>query len=83
MSIVGDSLQIGWKSNSVISGGRDSDLSQGPFGGNSGGMHASGIGGVNGLLAHFTTRMKFINFEMKNKETNLALRGPNRDSYTT
>lgn len=39
------------------------------------------VGRENGLLAHFMTRMKFINFEMKNRETNLALRGPHADSF--
>lgn len=38
--------------------------------------------GNEGILNHFQFRMKQINFEMKNKETSLALRGPINSSIT-
>ena len=75
MSIEGTGvLNIDPRHSSTNASGRESDLSS------NGGMGASGIGGENGILAHFRNRMKFINFEMKNRETNLAIRGPNRES---
>jgi hypothetical protein len=63
------------KQSTTDASGRDSDMSfKEPDAGNH-------IGREDGLLAHFMTRMKFINFEMKNRETNLALRGPHADSF--
>ena len=87
MSIEGSLLQIGLKNNlnSTNASGRDSDLYSQNSGAMPSGALQSGtahIGGENGLLSHFMTRMKFINFEMKNRETNLALKGPNRVSFT-
>ena len=79
MSIEGNMLQIGLKQNSTNASGRESDLMM-EFDNATSSKQA--IGGENGLLAHFTKRMKFINFEMKNRETNLAIRGPNRDSIS-
>ena len=79
MSIEGNMLQIGLKQNSTNASGRESDLMM-EFDNAKSSKQA--IGGENGLLAHFTKRMKFINFEMKNRETNLAIRGPNRDSIS-
>lgn len=36
----------------------------------------------NGILSHFQTRMKFINFEQKNREASLAIQGPRRDNVS-
>ena len=59
-------------------------------GGNAGGLAGLGrgsgqvqFGEENGLLAHFMKRMNFINFEMKNKETRLALQGAHLESSFT
>ena len=70
MSIEGSLLQIGMKQNSSTNASnRDSDLTMGGLGmtGLVGGSRQVQYGEENGLLAHFMKRMKFINFEEKNK----------------
>ena len=71
------------QNSSTNASNRDSDLTMGAtgMGGLGGGSRQVAFGEENGLLAHFMKRMKFINFEMKNKETRLALKGPSKESF--